>query len=77
MMYMLHGFQNLMVRVNADFLPHNPVIIYSTCILINLSRIWCSVLSRVMLRIHKINCLDNGKSSECCGRTVHTLKLNE
>jgi hypothetical protein len=65
-----------MVRVNAAFLTHNPVILSVTCMLIHLSRIWCSVLLRVMLHIHNINCLDVGKSSECCGRTVHTLKLN-
>lgn len=76
MLYLLHGFQNLMVRVSADFLPHNPVIISATCMLIHLRRIYCSVILRVMLHIHKINCLDDGKSSEFSGRTVHTLKLN-
>jgi len=73
MLYLLHGFQNLMVRVNASFLPHNHAVVSVTCMLIHLSRIWCSVLLRVMLHIHYISCLDVGKSSEYCGRTVHTL----
>ena len=38
MLYLLHGFQNLVVRVKAAFLPCNPVIICVTCLIIHLRK---------------------------------------
>lgn len=70
MLHLLHGFQNLMVIVKAAFMSRNPAIMSVTCLPVHLSRIWYSVLLRVMLHIHKINYLDVGKSSECCSKDL-------